>query len=196
MTGCSYYPMYDGTNFANQDIVYVSINYRLGILGFWDFRKLGEEFESNAGISDQLTALKWIKHNISSFGGDPDNVTICGESAGGISVLYLLSSPSSKGLFNKAISESDLPYSTFDEKAEDIYTNAFLKNCGISSLNKEKLFEYSVEELAKLMFKTNEEVSKDYPGYTIPAAVEDDLIPYDVLEGSKKKINKDVKLLI
>ena len=196
MTGCSYYPMYDGTNFANHDIVYVSINYHLGILGFWDFRKLGEEFESNAGISDQLTALKWIKHNISSFGGDPDNVTICGESAGGISVLYLLSSPSSKGLFNKAISESDLPYSTFDEKAEDIYTNAFLKNCGISSLNKEKLFEYTVEELAKLMAKTNEEVSKNYPGYTIPAAVEDDLIPYDVLEGSKKKINKDVKLLI
>jgi para-nitrobenzyl esterase len=73
MTGCSYYPMYGGTNFANHDIVYVSINYRLGILGFWDFRKLGEEFESNAGISDQLTVLKWIKHNISSFGGDPNN---------------------------------------------------------------------------------------------------------------------------
>ena len=108
----------------------------------------------------------------------------------------MLSSPSSKGLFNKAISESALPYSTFDEKAENIYTNTFLKNFGISSLNKEKLFEYTVEELAKLMAKTNEEVSKDHPGYTIPAAVEDDLIPYDVLEGSKKKINKDVKLLI
>ena len=82
------------------------------------------------------------------------------------------------------------------KKAENIYTNTFLKNFVISSLNKEKLFEYTVEELAKLMAKTNEEVSKDHPGYTIPAAVEDDLIPYDVLEGSKKKINKDVKLLI
>jgi para-nitrobenzyl esterase len=188
--------MYDGTNFANKDVVYVSINYRLGILGFWDFRKLGEEFDSNVGISDQITALNWIKHNISSFGGDPDNVTICGESAGGISVLYLLSSPSTKGLFNKAISESALPYSTFDDEAEKIYTDAFLKNSGISLQNRDKLFEYSVKELADLMFKTNEEVSKEYPGYTIPAAVKDDLVPYDVLEGCKKRINNDVKLLI
>src|SRR5574344_2845476 len=135
LTGCSYYPMYDGTSFAKNDEVYVSINYRLGVFGFYDFRLLNEQFDENIGINDQIVALNWIKHNISFFGGDPNNVTICGESAGGISVLTLLASPKTEGLFKNAIVESSLPYCIFDSKEENVYTNTFLNCAKITKKN-------------------------------------------------------------
>ena len=100
---------YNGSNLSLQgDIVVVTINYRLGLLGFADFSSLGEEYagSANNGIGDQITALKWVQENISQFGGDPNNVTIFGESAGGGSVLQILASPSADGLYHKAISHS------------------------------------------------------------------------------------------
>lgn len=95
-------PQYDGTRFARDGVVCVTINYRLGVDGFLD---LGDGI-SNLGILDQLAALKWVQENISAFGGDPNNVTIGGESAGGMSVTTLLSIPASKGLFRRVIAES------------------------------------------------------------------------------------------
>ena len=100
---------YDGSNLSVQgDVVVVTINYRLGLLGFADFSSLGGEYagSANNGISDQITALEWVRENISQFGGDPNNVTIFGESAGGGSVLQILASPSADGLYHKAISHS------------------------------------------------------------------------------------------
>ena len=100
---------YDGSNLALQgDVVVVTINYRLGLFGFGDFSSLGEEYagSANNGISDQITALKWVRENIAQFGGNPNNVTIFGESAGGGSVLQLLSAPSANGLYHKAVSHS------------------------------------------------------------------------------------------
>jgi para-nitrobenzyl esterase len=103
-------PGYDGSTFAKEDILYVAINYRLGVLGFYDFTGYDKEnFDSNCGLSDQIMALKWIKENIEAFGGDSENITIAGESAGGTSVCNLLAAPTAKGLFHKAISQSGLP---------------------------------------------------------------------------------------
>nr|CAD7203290.1 unnamed protein product [Timema douglasi] len=96
----SYGPDY----FLAQDVVFVSINYRLGALGFLNLD--GSDVSANNGLRDQVMALTWVKKNISKFGGDPDNVTIFGESAGGASVHYLLLAPSAKGLFHKAIAQS------------------------------------------------------------------------------------------
>jgi para-nitrobenzyl esterase len=97
----------DGTNFAKQGIVHVSLNYRLGRAGWFAHPALTKEGPTgNYGMMDQIAALKWVQTNIASFGGDPKNVTIYGESAGGISVLYLMLSPDAKGLFAKAIGES------------------------------------------------------------------------------------------
>nr|CAD7568085.1 unnamed protein product [Timema californicum] len=90
--------------FLAQDVVFVSINYRLGALGFLNLD--GSDVSANNGLRDQVMALTWINKNISKFGGDPDNVTIFGESAGGASVHYLLLAPSAKGLFHKAIAQS------------------------------------------------------------------------------------------
>ena len=100
---------YDGTTLAREnDVVIVTINYRLGILGFLDLSEFGSEYTGSAarGFEDQITALRWVRDNIADYGGDPENVTIWGESAGGGSVLALFGAPSAAGLFHKAIAMS------------------------------------------------------------------------------------------
>ncbi len=103
-------PDYNGTQFAKQGVILVTFNYRLGRLGFFAFPALSkehpEEPKGNYAYMDQIAALNWVQQNIAAFGGDPKNVTIFGESAGGVSVLSLLSIPAANGLFQKAISES------------------------------------------------------------------------------------------
>ena len=102
-------PSYSGAPLAKKGVVVVSIAYRLGALGFLAHPDLSAESghgSGDFGLLDQIAALKWVKANIAAFGGDPDNVTIFGESAGGISVSMLAASPLAKGLFQRAISES------------------------------------------------------------------------------------------
>lgn len=102
--------VYDGSQFAKHGLVFVSFNYRLGRFGFFAFPGLtaeaGGEPTGNFAFMDQIAALQWVKKNIAAFGGDPNNVTIFGESAGGGSVHALLTSPMAKGLFEKAMVES------------------------------------------------------------------------------------------
>ncbi|CAB3793373.1 Carboxylesterase [Paraburkholderia caffeinitolerans] len=93
---------YDGTRFAEQGVVLVTINYRLGAFGFLSHPSLGANF----AVLDWIAALQWVRENIAQFGGDPSNVTIFGESAGAVAVRMLLSSPRADGLFQKAIMES------------------------------------------------------------------------------------------
>ena len=108
--GASRDPLYDGTQLAERGIVVVSINYRLGPLGWLALPQLSAEspqgVSGNYGLLDQIQALEWVRRNISAFGGDPSNVTIAGESAGALSVMYLMVSPEARGLFAKAIVES------------------------------------------------------------------------------------------
>lgn len=102
--------MYDGSKLAARGVVVVTINYRLGVLGWLAHPGLSAEsplgISGNYGLLDQIQALRWIQRNISAFGGDPGNVTIAGESAGGLSVMYLMATPQARGLFSKAIAES------------------------------------------------------------------------------------------
>lgn len=91
---------------VEKDVILVSINYRLGIFGFLSLNDPKVGIPGNAGLKDQTMALKWIKANIEHFGGDPKNITIAGESAGGASIHYHLISELSKGLFQKAIVQS------------------------------------------------------------------------------------------
>src|SRR5690242_8321715 len=101
---------FSGVEFAKQDVALVTFNYRLGRLGFFAFPALSsehpEEPKGNYAYMDQIAALQWVRQNIAAFGGDPNNVTVFGESAGGVSVHALLTSPLSRGLFQKAIIES------------------------------------------------------------------------------------------
>jgi para-nitrobenzyl esterase len=108
--GSSREPIYEGTRLAEQGIVVVSVNYRVGALGWLAHPELSAESQDgvsgNYGLLDQIEGLRWVQHNIASFGGDPSNVTIAGESAGALSVMYLMAAPSARGLFSKAIAES------------------------------------------------------------------------------------------
>lgn len=104
--GGSSIPTYDGSAFARRGIVVVSLNYRLGRLGFFAHPAIlaaGETPTGNFGLMDQIAALRWVQRNIAAFGGDPRQVTIAGESAGGASVLLLLTSPATAGLFHRAV---------------------------------------------------------------------------------------------
>ena len=103
-------PLYDGEAMARKGVVFVTINYRLGVFGFMAHPELsaesGRNTSGNYGILDQIAALKWVQKNISAFGGDPSRVTIAGQSAGSFSVNMLVISPEAKGLFSKAIAQS------------------------------------------------------------------------------------------
>jgi para-nitrobenzyl esterase len=109
VNGTGAIPWYDGANFVRHgDVVVVSINYRLGILGWLHLGHLDPSYATsgNNGLLDQIAALRWVRDNIAGFGGDPGNVTVFGESAGAMSVGTLLGTPSATGLFAKAIAQS------------------------------------------------------------------------------------------
>lgn len=109
-TGSASEPIYDGTALAKRGLAVVSINYRLGVLGWLAHPALSAEapdgVSGNYGLLDQVAALAWVRRNISAFGGDPANVTIAGESAGALSVMALMAAPPARGLFHKAIAQS------------------------------------------------------------------------------------------
>ena len=114
--GASREENYDGARLATRGIVVVSINYRLGVLGWLAHPELSNEsalgISGNYGLLDQIEALRWVQHNVRVFGGDPSNVTIAGESAGALSVMYLMAAPPARGLFAKTIAESAYMIST------------------------------------------------------------------------------------
>jgi len=111
----------NGARYAAAGTVLVTINYRLGALGYLAHPDLSKEtpdgLSGNYGLLDQIAALQWVRKNIAAFGGDPDNVTIAGESAGALSVMYLMVSPPARGLFAKAIAQSAYMISTPELKA-------------------------------------------------------------------------------
>ena len=123
VVGASSQTVYDGEPLASQGVVLVSANYRLGIFGFLAHPALSQEsadgVSGNYGMLDMLAALQWVQRNIAQFGGDPDNVTIFGESAGGTAVCLLMVMPDARGLFHKVISESaawmDMPFGHLKE---------------------------------------------------------------------------------
>lgn len=109
-SGSAACPVYDGEEMARQGVIFVSFNYRVGVFGFLALPELSKEspdkVSGNYGLLDQVAALKWVKQNIAAFGGDPEKVTIAGQSAGSISVGAMVLSPLAKGLFRGAITQS------------------------------------------------------------------------------------------
>jgi para-nitrobenzyl esterase len=157
-----------GTAFAKQGVILVTINYRLGRLGHFAFPALSKEHPEEAKGSyaymDQIAALTWVKENIAAFGGDPDNVTIFGFSAGGVSVHSLLTIPSAKGLFHKAIGHSSggrdgvLTGRPIDkENADPLYTVS-AETIGVNFARKHKIQSTDADGLAKLRYLNAAEI--------------------------------------
>lgn len=154
-TGQTWYQDYNGENLAKQDIIYVNLSYRLGVFGFFaDEELLKEEGTTgNYGLLDMIEALNWVKENIAFFGGDPDNVTVAGESAGSAAVSALCTSPLAKGLFNRVILESStvasvVPPHSYRSFEKALASGKQLKErYGVSSI--EELRQLNAEELVK-----------------------------------------------
>ncbi|XP_049872482.1 juvenile hormone esterase-like [Pectinophora gossypiella] len=126
---------------VREDVILVTINYRLEILGFLCLDI--EDVPGNAGIKDQVAALRWVRDNISNFGGDPNNVTIFGESAGGACVWYHLVSPMSKGLFKRAIAQSGAATSSWASTFEPYErAKALAKQLGCESEDGKEIYEF------------------------------------------------------
>ena len=153
-------PIYDGQNFvqAHRDIVLVTANYRIGMMGFADFSgvKGGEAYEGsgNLGLLDQVSALRWVRRNIAGFGGDPGNVTIFGESAGGSSVSLLPLMDEAKGLFRRVIAQSGSVAFTYSKEECSYFTDMLLKEAKASSMK--DLAALSEQDLMKLNEKLND----------------------------------------
>jgi para-nitrobenzyl esterase len=140
-------PSYDGEAIAKKgDVILVSVNHRLNVLGFLDLSEYGEKYKSSANASfyDLIVALQWVRDNISNFGGDPGNVTIFGQSGGGGKVTTLMSSPMAKGLFHKAIVQSGV--------WADFQDQAISKRIGSAVLNELGLIPSKVDSIQKVPY--------------------------------------------
>ena len=154
-TGSGSSPIYDGSILASRgDVVVVTVNYRLGVLGFLNLNEVtGGRIPStgNEGLLDQAFALAWVRDNIDRFGGDPSNVTIFGESAGGMSVGALLALREAKGLFHKAIPQSGAAHTANTLTQSTDVASQLLAALEVSpNSNLNKLFELSAEELTRV----------------------------------------------
>jgi para-nitrobenzyl esterase len=137
MIGSGSMNLYDGSTFVDRgDVVVVTINYRLGELGFLELGSIDPAYEGsgNVGLLDQVAALEWVRDNIAAFGGDPDQVTIFGESAGGMSVSTLLAMPTAAGLFHRAIAQSGAGQGVASRAEADRVAAAYLDRHGVSSV--------------------------------------------------------------
>jgi para-nitrobenzyl esterase len=131
--GAGQLQLYNGSRLAaNGNVVVVNVTYRLGVFGGFELGDLGPGFDDNLALRDQVAALQWVRDNIAAFGGDPDHVTVFGESAGATSVLALLASPLADGLFSRAIAQSPALPLIADRETRARQARTFVERLGVS----------------------------------------------------------------
>ena len=197
-TGAASDSLTDGHAFVEDGICFVSLQYRLNVLGFFDFSTYEgcEDFDTNCGFSDQLMALKWVHENIASFGGDPENVTIMGESAGASSVVNMLAAPLAKGLFQKAVIESALPNCVMTHEMSRENMELFLEGMGMTEEDLPSLKTMNPEEFQKGNSYVAVKHQYKNPGMFLPGPVQDDLLPVRPLDAIKAGSAAGVKVII
>jgi para-nitrobenzyl esterase len=148
VVGSGSQPLYDGGRMAERgDVVVVTINYRLGALGYLYLGQHGDWGAPNAAQLDQVAALRWVRDNIAEFGGDPNNVTIFGESAGSMAVCTLLAMPAARGLFHRAIAQSGASLRLLRPDNAARITEALLKELGIPAPSSQRLRDVPLERI-------------------------------------------------
>ena len=199
-------PAYDGTNLARKgDVVVVTVNHRLNVLGFLDLSAFGEKYgkSGNAGMLDLVEALRWIKENVESFGGDPDNVTIFGQSGGGGKVSTLLATPAAKGLFHKAIIESGSQLKCMEQQYTRRIGANVAKRLGLNASNIDRIAEMPYEKL----LAAGEEAIKEEKAEALKAGwngfifgwgpvVDGDFLPQHPFSPAAPAQSKDIPLII
>lgn len=200
------HPGYDGRNLAEKgDVVVVTINHRLNVLGFLDLSAFGEKYKgsANLGMTDIVAALRWVKENIANFGGDPDCVTIFGQSGGGGKVSTLLCMPSAKGLFHRAmVMSGSFLGSTPQQEAREVgqLTAWYL---GLTTETIDSIQHVPYERLLDASNKAFREISNRNRGKQIGhgirlgwGPVNDGAIMPGIFENGSQKISNDIPLLI
>jgi para-nitrobenzyl esterase len=187
---------YDGEILARQGVVLVTINYRLGVFGFFSHSTLtaesGRHASGNYGVLDQIAALQWVKKNIAAFGGDPGRVTIFGESAGSWAVNTLMASPLAKGLFHRAIGESGGLFAPMASLAEAEESGAKLAAPILGAQSPDS----SGDALKKLRAASAEELLKAQAAETVHPIVDGFVLPQSVSEIFAQGRQNDVPLLL
>lgn len=207
LTGAGSMPHYDGTNLAQKGVVLVSINYRLGIMGSFTAPNMFEHdfCGPNRGFEDQLAALRWVQDNIKNFGGDADNVTIFGESAGGQSIAVLLASPSSKELFKRAIVQSGTPEFCTSYEDHQNYAADLLQAIGVKAGDTAAISALSAADTIAMMgvgrkllrAKNAAERYGDLAVYGgLGCAYGTPFMPVPILKSLAQGVAKDVDLMI
>jgi para-nitrobenzyl esterase len=199
--GSSATPLYDGAELARRGCVYVSVNYRLGALGCLDLSSLSTAditLDSNLFLRDLVLALQWVKDNIAAFGGDPDNVTVFGESAGAHAVITLLAVPQAKGLFAHAISESP---ATGMVRSREVATEFAARFATILGVRKQDaayaLRQVSPAELVAAQNRLIDEGVRDMLGaFPIGPVFGDDMLPLDPVEAIRGGEGHRVPLIV
>jgi len=200
-------PSYDGENLAKKgDVVVVSINHRLNILGYLDLSTYGEKYKQSANLSilDMKSALEWVKINISNFGGDPNNVTIFGQSGGGAKVNTLMAMPSAKGLFHKAINQSGAFRTTMLDKATTQAIGAeVMKELGISPEKVDDIQKVPYQTLSDAGKKAIKTISdkmkaegKPVIGLSWGPSADSEVLPYQLFSNEAFELSKNIPLMI
>jgi para-nitrobenzyl esterase len=199
-TGSGSSPDTDGTNLARRgDVVVVSINHRLNVLGFADLADFSGDFAASgdAGMLDIVQALRWVRANISRFGGDPNTVTIFGQSGGGRKVETLLAMPAAKGLFHRAIIESGAAVKVVDREAALRNSEQLLAHLGIDKKNVRALQSVPVEKVMGAYFEVvreNPEVDPSFGGFS--PMVDDKFLPQHPFFPAASTVSADVPVMI
>lgn len=193
--------IYDGAALAKHgDAIVVTINYRLGTLGFVDLTSLAtpeHPFESNLGLRDQIAALEWVRENIEAFGGDPGNVTLFGESSGGGSVTTLMTVPAADGLFHQAIAQSSPATSVYGLERAATVAHKLLDILGLTPERVGELRQLPAAVLARASGELATEIFGSTPGtLAIAPVVDRDLIPHYPVAAFKKGKQHKIPLLI
>ncbi len=177
--GSSSQPLYHGRALTSAgDVVVVTFNYRLGAFGFLDLSSFGSAFDSNPGLRDVLFALHWVRDNIAAFGGDPDRITLFGESAGGSIITTLLTSPAAAGLFSAAIAQSSPATSVYDAARGRRMAEQMLDRLGIDHDQARRLVDTPLPAILRAAKRAFTEVPLQTPGTLAFAPIVDgDIVP-------------------
>ncbi len=191
---------YDGTNLCNRgDVVVVTINHRLNVMGFCHLAEQGcEDFASSGtvGMQDIIAALEWVKINIAEFGGDPDNVMIFGESGGGRKVGTLLGMPAAKGLFHRAVIQSGPTIKLVEPEYANMLSEKLMQELGLKVGDIKKAQQLPPEKIIAAYGKLTRE--KGYNGVTqgFAPTVDGTTLPYHPFHPSASPVNPDVPLMV
>lgn len=195
-------PMYSGASLVRRgDVVFVSLGYRLGALGYLDFREFStpdRPFDVNLGLRDQIAALEWVQRNIASFGGDPSNVTLFGESAGADAVVTLMCTPAAQGLFARAIAQSPPPATSNGTELARLWAREFLGLAGVSRTDAAQyLTSAAPDALVRTAVTLSARGADEVPGVRPFAPVTDgELLPTHPLDAFEKGTEHRVPLII